>query len=488
MRHKQKKLLEQNQDKLVNYIQDNKLDVTPDYMIYCITEADPDQQQFKNSKWLIKNLLDKSFLWEDIESGNESKAYDTLSRFLNIRKQWPESNLRDINHYKGLSGIAEAIRPYEITKGMNDIKREEKAKIYDDTIVLYDKNDYLVVIPKTEEASCFWGRNTEWCTASTKSINYFNHYNKNGPLLICITPDNHKYQFHVNSDPMNENDKKLGDIIDPVLTELALLTGKIGSLKNIDYTNYRHCEVAVKEKALYLTQISKDIKNYNELCKLAVQHHGTVIQEISPDIENYGELCKLAVQQNGYAIGCISPDIENYGELRKLAVQQNGYAIGCISPDIENYNELCKLAVQQNSYAIQYISSDIENYKELCELAVQQDGYAIPYISSDIENYKELCELAVQQNGHAIRYISPDVENYNELCKLAVQQNGYAIGCISPDIENYNELLKISQQQISNEKMKNQKIPEWLETKSYENFFPYLDDIKILQNNKYELS
>ena len=138
MRHKQKRLLEQNIPHLEMYIKDNNLKVSPEEIILSITEADPDWQNFKNSKWLIKNLLNKSFLWEDIEAGKSSKAYDTLSRFLNIRKQWPESNLRDIQFYKGLSGIAEKIRPFEITKSMGELKREEKAKIYSETIVLYD--------------------------------------------------------------------------------------------------------------------------------------------------------------------------------------------------------------------------------------------------------------------------------------------------------------------------------------------------------------
>ena len=155
MRHKQQKLLEQNIQHLESYIKEYNLrNITPETMILTITEADPDQANFKNSKWLIKNLLNNSFLWEDIESGKSSKAYDTLSRFLNIRKQWPESNLKDINQYIGLSGIAEKIKPFEITKSSGELKREEKAKIYSETIVLYDRNDYLVVIPKREEARC----------------------------------------------------------------------------------------------------------------------------------------------------------------------------------------------------------------------------------------------------------------------------------------------------------------------------------------------
>ena len=136
MRHKQQRLLEQNIQHLESYIKEHKLDVTPENMILSITEADPDWQNFKNSKWLIKNLLNKSFLWEDIEAGKLSKAFDTLSRFLNIRQQWSESFIKDIQAYTGLSGIAEVIRPFEITKSMGELKREGKAKIYSETIVI----------------------------------------------------------------------------------------------------------------------------------------------------------------------------------------------------------------------------------------------------------------------------------------------------------------------------------------------------------------
>jgi len=447
MRHKQQRLLEQNIQHLESYIKKHKLeDISPEDMILTITEADPDQANFKNSKWLIKNLLTKNFLWEDIEAGKSSKAYDTLSRFLNIRKQWPESNLKDINQYIGLSGIAEKIKPFEITKSSGELKREEKAKIYEETIVLYDKNDYLVVIPKTEEASCFWGRNTEWCTASTKSKNYFDTYNPNGPLIICIAPDNRKYQFHKDSDPMDENDNSLEDITDPVLVELALLTEKIKHIKHIDYTNFRHCELTVQNDGLAIQYIDKDIENYPEICKLAVQQNGWAIQHVDKAVPNYSYLCELAVQQSGLAIQYIDKTLPKYSYLCELVVQQDGVDIHLIDKAVPNYSYLCELAVKRDGLAIDYIDKNIENYLYLCELAVQQDGLTIKYIDKDISNYLYLCELAVQQNGSVIKYIDKDISNYPYLCELAVQQDGLVIQYIDKDISNYPYLCELAVQ------------------------------------------
>ena len=85
MRHKQKRLLEQNIPHLEMYIKDNNLKVSPEEIILSITEADPDCQNFKISKWLINHLLNNSFLWEYIDAGNSSKAYYTFSSFLILR-------------------------------------------------------------------------------------------------------------------------------------------------------------------------------------------------------------------------------------------------------------------------------------------------------------------------------------------------------------------------------------------------------------------
>jgi len=504
MRHKQQRLLEQNIQHLETYIKEHKLeDISPEDMILTITEADPDQANFKNSKWLIKNLLAKNFLWEDIESGKFSKAYDTLSRFLNIRKQWPESNLKDINQYTGLSGIAEKIRPFEITKGMNELKREEKARIYSETIVLFDGQhskheylkDYLIVIPKTPEASCFWGRGTEWCTASTKSKNYFNHYNANGPLIICMTPDNRKYQFNQGSSPMDENDKPLNNIKNPLLAILALMTQqshsvsketmnkifRVQELMNIiipenpqilfhisneqtkNILNKETCYQIIKNNPVYFYIIPDEMKTRDlvdmyieqnkhlsfieipdrfwdkELCQKILKVDPNYIQDIIKQVTTKdSQMLVDIVKENGLNLAYLKKKDRNE-ELCNLAINQNGLALRYVPKEYIT-PEMYKIAVQNNGLALQHVPVELRS-KELCQIAVQQNGMALSSVPRDLRT-QELCNFAINQNGKALQFV-PVLLKTEELCKLAIQNNGLALHSVPVALKT-EEICKLA--------------------------------------------
>lgn len=55
-------------------------------------------------------------------------------------------------------------------------KRQYKKKVKSDSITVYEDDDKMVVIPLSEKASCYYGKNTQWCTAASSSRNYFNDY------------------------------------------------------------------------------------------------------------------------------------------------------------------------------------------------------------------------------------------------------------------------------------------------------------------------
>lgn len=211
-----------------NNLLGDELDKLVTNKIVTLSQADPDQHQLKNTDWIIKTYLKSGFLWEDVKDGDNSKVHHTLTNFLKYRKELPDIADRDIMRHKKLAHIAELIKEYipeHIDLSSNKKKESDNIRARDESIILKE-DDYLVVIPKTKFASCFWGRNTEWCTAATKSENYFDSYNVSGPLYICITPDNKKYQFHKNSSPMDANDKKLTNVTDPVLIKLCQITGQ----------------------------------------------------------------------------------------------------------------------------------------------------------------------------------------------------------------------------------------------------------------------
>jgi len=217
-------------------------------MIVDMSLADPDQQQLKNTEWIIKTFLKGGFLWEDVKDGRNSKVHNTLSNFLKYRHCLEDSRDQDIMRHKKLSHIASLIRehiPEYIDISSNKKRTADNIRARAESLIVRE-DDYFIVIPKTEFASCFWGRNTEWCTASTKSENYFDHYNEDGPIYICITPDNKKYQFHINSEPMDENDEEIFNVTDPVLVKLCKIN-----------CNYQNIHIDLWDNELYKKNISE---------------------------------------------------------------------------------------------------------------------------------------------------------------------------------------------------------------------------------------
>jgi len=73
--------------------------------------------------------------------------------------------------------------------------------------VFYEDEDWTVVVPKTWQASKFFGKGTRWCTAWEDSSNYFNQFNRAGILLMCLNkggPHN-SYQLFASKDPVDED-------------------------------------------------------------------------------------------------------------------------------------------------------------------------------------------------------------------------------------------------------------------------------------------
>ena len=61
------------------------------------------------------------------------------------------------------------------------MKRIQKSGSYK----VFEDDQYLIVVPQTEEGSCYYGQGTKWCT-SAKRLNQFDTYNEEGTLFYII--------------------------------------------------------------------------------------------------------------------------------------------------------------------------------------------------------------------------------------------------------------------------------------------------------------
>ncbi len=103
-------------------------------------------------------------------------------------------DIQRYNDYKDLEYVYQMANEYTS-------KRETSNKIVDEeTDVVYDADDYLIVVPLTFESSCYWGVDTKWCTTSKESPKYFADYSNSGSLFYIID----KYRVNEKSHPLSK--------------------------------------------------------------------------------------------------------------------------------------------------------------------------------------------------------------------------------------------------------------------------------------------
>jgi hypothetical protein len=184
-----------------------------------VNDVDPDNGKY--SDWIIKGLLlidieepsNKHYFtrfWED-----SYKIKEDIEKWKKYKKEIVELDPRygDINAFRNYIDLSSLFRFSPVIR--NKIREADHSKklkdAEKDAEKIYNSANYMIVVPKTQEASCAYGRGTRWCTASTGGTNYFYDYNSRGPLYIIIDKkDDEKYQFHFQSEQyMNAEDDPL---------------------------------------------------------------------------------------------------------------------------------------------------------------------------------------------------------------------------------------------------------------------------------------
>ena len=120
---------------------------------------------------------------------NSEETTELLTQFASYSKknQLPQgTDIGKIKSLEELRAFLESITP-----------RQTRSEIKQGAEKVYEDEEWVIIVPHTEEASCIYGKGTTWCTAATSSQNRFDSYNKKGTLYIIINrkdPDE-KYQI-----------------------------------------------------------------------------------------------------------------------------------------------------------------------------------------------------------------------------------------------------------------------------------------------------
>jgi hypothetical protein len=173
-----------------------------------LEKSDPSENK-QYLSWLINIFLSGNLPTEDIYKINEA-----LTSFSKNKDKIPVEQ-RNINSFTDLPTLFAVISQYGESEEMSASEKDKLIKL-EGAEQIYDSPSWKIIIPKTKDAACLYGKSTKWCTAS-ESGNQFSYYSKQGPLYILIdkriTSDRDifkKLQFHFESGQfMDTTDRRI---------------------------------------------------------------------------------------------------------------------------------------------------------------------------------------------------------------------------------------------------------------------------------------
>ena len=213
----------------------------------------------------------------------ESKVKPALEKFhlLKLKKKIPAPR-NDIMRYGDLADFVAVVDEYP--------DPEEKKQADKGTSKTVFENDQVrIVVPEDQNAACYYGQGTRWCTASRTSTNYFGHYSKDGPLYILLPKkpkhEGEKYQLHFPSEQfMDENDYKVENIVN-------LLEHRFGNL--IPW--FQEHEPAIREWVMFATD--EDLKEpLMQIGEIIMEH----VWEMINDWEHNDDYWYEWLRKEGY--------------------------------------------------------------------------------------------------------------------------------------------------------------------------------------------
>ena len=167
-----------------------------DIIDHFATHADPSGNK-QHTQWIVNRYKDQDFRQEDAP-----RIHKALSDFTKHKARLEK---RDLNQYKHLSDVEDAVEPH---LGIKSNKEQKRAVKQDGADLVHSGPKFTVHHLKTKEAACAYGAGTKWCTAA-ENDNMFDDYHKEGAIHIITnksTGEKHQLHFATNQF-MDEKDR-----------------------------------------------------------------------------------------------------------------------------------------------------------------------------------------------------------------------------------------------------------------------------------------
>ena len=326
-------------------------------LVTLLSKADPTKAG-KAMKWLAETYIKSGFRLEDIE-----RVKETLILYATHSKELPESQ-RGLSRYKSEAELWKAIEGF-VDQGPvisnKEQDRRDKAKAYAESEIIYQGEEGIIAVPRSEFAAKWWGKGTRWCTAGDKA-NMYNHYAKQGDLFVIVLKDGSKYQTHMETRQFVDSSDDSVDVQDFI--EQYNWIKKVQSI--------HPCLIASKN-----ILIKEDWVHLNKDQKISlIKYSPHIIQHFANTATPEERL--QAIKQDGDCISyLLNLTNSTTSDERIEAIKENTHCIRHFADTATPQERL--FAVKKNGHSVQHFI-DTATSEERLE-AVKQDGESITHFS-----------------------------------------------------------------------------------------------------------
>jgi len=374
---------------------------TGNQVFHHLTNADPTQKKIY-LQWIINMYLQPvHFPLEDCY-----KVREALELFDKNKARIP-AQYRDINQLKNVYELYDLVEPFtqqEVISN-NEAERRRRQAFFDngEAELFYKSDTMTIIIPKTKEASCYFGKGTKWCTAAS-GHNYFDQYNAEGPLYIILPL---KWQFHFESGSfMDERDQSLSDSkLKQHIGELLKVFEK--QFKKIvldeEYTEIENClpkdlVLKWKKEEFWQSDLNDIINHYTENNNHPFLYSNYSVKYIKEAFNILGDKASHIDKTQFF-------DTSTSTRSSTLGINSNGYEQTLVTINHSflrlaySYSDIRKVFAEQLNEIFYRISLDIENLPPLVLHTVASNFNDMPEVAwmKEIPNYSIFKELQLKR-------------------------------------------------------------------------------------------
>jgi hypothetical protein len=331
-------------------------------------------------EFIVEGYTEVQRHFETLAPSNEVKTLIQQFRELVDRNQ-VQGNERNIDWWKkqGWNAFKEFVLNKQELPTKTQVKRK---KLVGKSITLRDDDKWLIIVPLDKDASCHYGKDSDWCTTKSNQPYFEKYFYRNGVTLIyCLSKTEDKRwaiaghpkvdqieifnQYDVSLSPttfISQTGLDAFEIVKQALSfdEISQIRDKYNSIKDEVKTllyefDYKQRNEEIERKLIY----TKDAK----LCKDYIVNIASNLgpTEFPPAIV----LAAMSKYDN------LLPVIKNPTFNMQLAAVKSNY--GDIQY-IENPNEKLQfLAIEQQPYAISYIKNPTKKAQILAYYTMPTD-------------------------------------------------------------------------------------------------------------------